>query len=316
MAEINFNNLYNQLSPMDRRFYDQQFQKSYDPNKENLRLSGQENYDQMKAVYDAQQQVPEKSFFDSLNPFTSASAAEMPQVPNLTYRNIDLPFDLSTGITNTKAASPFKIGISEMLNKYNVPNSGSQDLVNQLIEENQMKASQFDPTNFRSIFPTSGIRQQVPLQNLGIDTSYGVANEEDVEQEFLPDQEPSGIAKLFEFLGKLPTPFNLVRRGLESLRGLNQKIRSTDFAKSSTLADYLDARSYGGRDARDRAAQQNMREARAIQRQVDRRGDSTSRVADRNRSSVTKSSAAKSKGVGGGGYTKSDSTRESYRGRY
>jgi len=37
---------------------------------------------------------------------------------------------------------------------------------------------------------------------------------------------------------------------------------------------------------------------------------------DRNRSSVTKSSAAKSKGVGGGGYTKSDSTRESYRGRY
>jgi len=215
MAEINFNNLYNQLSPMDRMFYDQQFQKSYDPNKENLRLSGQENYDQMKAVYDAQQQVPEKSFFDSLNPFTSASAAEMPQVPNLTYGNIDLPFDLRTGITNTKAASPFKIGISEILNKYNVPNSGSQDLVNQLIAENQMKASQFDPTNFRSIFPTNvqtGIRQQVPLQNLGIDTSYGVANEPDEEQvEYLTEQEPSGITKLFEFLGKLPTPGNILR---------------------------------------------------------------------------------------------------------
>ena len=124
------------------------------------------------------------------------------------------------------------------------------------------------------------------------------------------------LSGIMDLLRNIPTPFNLARRGLESLRGFNQKIRNTDFAKSSTLADYLDARSYGGRDARDRAAQQNMREARAIQRQVDRRGDSTSRVADRNRSSVTKSSAAKSKGVGGGGYTKSDSTRESYRGRY
>ena len=37
---------------------------------------------------------------------------------------------------------------------------------------------------------------------------------------------------------------------------------------------------------------------------------------DRDISSVTKSSAAKSKGVGGGGYTKSDSIRESYRGSY
>ena len=124
------------------------------------------------------------------------------------------------------------------------------------------------------------------------------------------------LSGILDLLRNIPTPFNLARRGLESLRGFNQKIRNTDFAKSSTLADYLDARSYGGRDARDRAAQQNMREARAIQRQVERRGDSTARVADRNRSSVTKSSAAKSKGVGGGGYTKSDSTRESYRGRY
>ena len=157
----------------------------------------------------------------------------------------------------------------------------------------------------------SKINNQVPFN---FDTSYGVANEEDVKQEFLPDQKPSGIEKLFEFLGKLPTPFNLARRGLGSLRGLNDRMQNSDFGRSKTLVDYLDARKYGGIDARDRAAQQNMREARAIQTQVDRRGDSTSRVADRNRSSVTRSSAAKSKGVGGGGYTKSDSNRESYRG--
>ena len=107
---------------------------------------------------------------------------------------------------------------------------------------------------------------------------------------------------------------NIGKGGLQGIRGLNQRIQQSDFGRSKTLADYFDAKSYGGRDARDRAASQNMREARAIQTQVDRRGDSTSRIADRNRSSVTRSSAAKSRGVGGGGYTASDSARERYRG--
>jgi len=43
--------------------------------------------------------------------------------------------------------------------------------------------------------------------------------------------------------------------------------------------------------------------------------DSTSSKPDRDKGSVTRESAAKSKGVGGGGYTRSDTTRESYRGR-
>ena len=318
MAEINFNNLYNQLKPMEKRYYDQQFFKNYAPGQENIMLSSQPAYEQMKAVYDAQQQVPETGIFDSI--FGSASAAEMPQVPNLTYRNIDLPFDLRTGVTNTTAASPFLKSMADIDPKSGGSGNVNTDLVNQLIAENQKKTNPFDPRNIQSIFPTnfpSNIRQDVPLQNLGIDTSYGVANEPDEEQvEYLTEQEPSGIVKLFEFLGNIPTPFNLVKRGLESLRGLNNRIQNSDFGRSKTLMDYLDAKKYGGRDARDRAASQTMREARAIQQQVDRRGDSTSRVADRNRSSVTKSSAAKSKGVGGGGYTKSDSTRESYRGRY
>jgi len=197
MAEINFNNLYNQLKPMEKRFYDQQFQKSYNPNQENIMLSSQPAYEQMKAVYDAQQQVPEENFLDKINIFGSASAAEMPQVPNLTYRNIDLPFDLNTGVTNTTQAAPFLKSMADIDASGNV----NTDLVNQLIAENQMKASQFDPTNFKSIFPTSGIKQQVPLQNLGIDTSYGVANEPDVEQvKSLGSDEPSGIAKLLKFL--------------------------------------------------------------------------------------------------------------------
>jgi len=229
------------------------------------------------------------------------------------------PFN-QTGVMSSSQAVP-------MINSIPMINTGmidqrlqNTDLVNQIIERNRIAnmnkfANTVAPLGNTQQIPLLDNTQQIPLQNLGIDTSYGVANEEDVEQEFLPDQEPSGIAKLFEFLGKIPTPFNLARRGLESLRGFNNRIQGSDFGRSKTLVDYLDARKYGGIDARDRAASQNMREARAIQRQVDMRGDSTSRVADRNRSSVTRSSAARSRGVGGGGYTASDSNRESYRGR-
>ena len=146
-----------------------------------------------------------------------------------------------------------------------------------------------DPRRFQSIFPTTGIMQQAPLQNLGIDTSYGVANEEDVEQEFLPDQKKSsGLADLFRTLIGFAVPgssffLNQGRGALDGIKSLNQRLRNTDFAKSSSLADYFDARSYGGRDARDRAASQNMREARAIQRQVDMRPSATQTNQDRGR---------------------------------
>ena len=132
-------------------------------------------------------------------------------------------------------------------------------------------------------------------------------------------KQSGGIADVFRALIGFAVPganffLNQGSRAMDGIRGLNQRIQQSDFGRSKTLADYFDARSYGGIDARDRAASQNMREARAIQTQVDRRGDSTSRVADRNRSSVTRSSAARSRGVGGGGYTASDSARERYRG--
>ena len=148
----------------------------------------------------------------------------------------------------------------------------------------------------------TGIMQQAPLQNLNIDTSYGVANEEDVEQEFLPDQKKSsGLADLFRTLIGFAVPgssffLNQGRGALDGIKSLNQRLRNTDFAKSSSLADYFDARSYGGRDARDRAASQNMREARAIQRQVDMRPSAVPTNQDRGRgqnfSGPTRSAAA------------------------
>jgi len=233
MAEINYNNLYNQLKPMEQRYYDQQFSKNYVPGQENIMLSSQPAYEQMKSVYEAQQQVPETGFFDSI--FGSASAAEPPAIPNLSYRNITPTFDLATGITNTKSAAPF-INTGQVYQ-----NLLNTDLVNQLIQENQMKTNMFSRPNIMDV--AGGITNLAPLQNLGIDTSYGVANEPDEEQvEYLQKQKPTGIAKLFEFLGNIPTPFNLARRGLQSLRGFNQKLRGTTFGMSPTLKDYFQAK--------------------------------------------------------------------------
>ena len=145
-------------------------------------------------------------------------------------------------------------------------------------------------------------------------------DEQDQEYIDLVEKPNNKFGGLMDLIGNIAIPGygffkSMAKGGLEGLRGFNNRIQGSDFGRSKTLVDYLDAKKYGGIDARDRAASKNMREARAIQRQVDMRGDSTSRVADRNRSSVTTSSAARSKGVGGGGYTASDSSRESYRGR-
>ena len=192
----------------------------------------------------------------------------------------------------------------------------NQNYLGKGMEIGSMGQPRYD-SGTQTIFPSN---MSPALSDLGgITPSYGVANEEDVEQvDSLTGQKKSG--GILDLIMSIAVPGygflkNIGRGGLEGIRGLNQRIQQSDFGRSKTLADYFDAKSYGGRDARDRAAQQNMREARAIQTQVDRRGDSTSRVADRNRSSVTRSSAARSRGVGGGGYTASDSNRESYRGR-
>jgi hypothetical protein len=96
-------------------------------------------------------------------------------------------------------------------------------------------------SGIQTIFPSN---MSPALSDLGgITPSYGVANEPDEEQvEYLQGQEPSGIAKLFEFLGNIPTPMNILRGGLQSLQGFNKKIRGTTFALSPTLKDYFAAK--------------------------------------------------------------------------
>jgi len=135
------------------------------------------------------------------------------------------PFN-RTGVMSSSQAVP-------MINNIPMINTGAidqslqnNDLVEQIIAENQRKISQFDPRNFQSIFPTSGIRQQLPLQNLNIDTSYGVANEPDEEQvDYLPGQKKSfkdsatleeyfenrdPLSGIMKVLRSIPTPTNLL----------------------------------------------------------------------------------------------------------
>jgi hypothetical protein len=57
-----------------------------------------------------------------------------------------------------------------------------------------------DPRRFQSIFPTTGIMQQAPLQNLGIDTSYGVVEQSQEYIDAVDKNQESGIMKLLKFL--------------------------------------------------------------------------------------------------------------------
>ena len=149
-------------------------------------------------------------------------------------------------------------------------------------------------TNPEMFFPanrTAGLRS-IDLSDLN---NMGVANEEDAEQvDYVPGAKPKeGIARLFEVLGKIPTPFNLARRGIESL----SRIPRSDFFKSKNLMDYLDMRRYGGAEARERARQKNLRETAAIQKQLDLRtaAGMYDVGGDRGRSVAAKEAATRSK---------------------
>jgi hypothetical protein len=179
--------------------------------------------------------------------------------------------------TIVKPDGTIQIVPRERINNLPFTSMAEMDVANQFpIIPNQ---TTFD----RTIFPTNvqtGIMTQVPkaptptgvfLDNAGlptIDTSFGVANEpddpDDVER---ATNTKSGIASLFEFLSKLPTPLNLLRRGLESLSGINQRIRATDFGRSTSFADFFQKKR--DRKAREDAAKrgadkQRIRDLRAF----------------------------------------------------
>ena len=164
------------------------------------------------------------------------------------------PFEnQNTGITNTSAATnmytPFTTN-QEMVNK---------DLVEQIISQNiQKNIGNFinAPQDYSGLI-NSGLgtltknndeEDQVSysgINNMTYGTPRTIADQNAVLGRTFT-QQPTGIAKLFEMFGNVPTPFNLARKALGGifggLKGLNTKIRGTTFALSPTLKDYFAAK--------------------------------------------------------------------------
>ena len=151
------------------------------------------------------------------------------------------PFN-QTGVMSSSQAVP-------MINSIPMINTGmidqrlqNTDLVNQIIEQNKIAnmnkfANTVAPLGNTQQIPLLDNTQQIPTQNFEfLSSAY---EDDDAEQVESLTEEPSGIAKLFEFLGKLPTPMNLVRRGLESLRGSESL---SDFRNSRTGAEFFKRR--------------------------------------------------------------------------
>jgi|SaaInlV_125m_DNA_1040241.scaffolds.fasta_scaffold36598_2 hypothetical protein len=193
------------------------------------------------------------------------------------------PFNNQTGIVNTNQALP-------MINNNPFINTGAidqrlqnTDLIQQLIEQNQQKlnlANTADTVPF--FFPQ--INNQIPQINnqvpLNFDTSYGVANEEDVEQvDYLPGQssfkdkisnigssfmEKTGIGGLLGLITGNPI-LGLIGRGIGALAnragpGLN------DFRNASTGAQFF--QNLRDRRAREDAAERGLAKQQEIARQT------------------------------------------------
>ena len=115
--------------------------------------------------------------------------------------------------------------------------------------------------------------------------------------------------KLTSKMGLGLNPIGIGGLVLSGLSGINDRIRQTDFARSKTLADYFDAKSYGGIDARNAAAVANMAQARGIQKQMAQRPSSNvsnqdaarGNIGSRSTSSASQSYSAPQQTSGAGG---------------
>jgi len=312
------------------------FKQNYDPNlpynKQSETILQKYNEDLFNKYSGIANEEPKLGFFDKLGSglenLFSAYGAEKPEVPNLSYQNITPTFNLGTGITNTTAASPFKIGIEDILNQYNIPGLRSQnlqdDLAQQIIAENQAKANPFVRPNMLDIaggVVPGGITEITPsnmnLQkpnSLGFGTNYGVANTPDVIgdflgsdvyqtddgrayyidskgekilapqkaeyykqkqkpksfrdsatlQEYFQNRNPlTGIMNLFR---NLPTPMNILRGGIQSLKGFNDRLQGSMFGQSKNFAEYFQKR----RDQKAAELAQQRGEIKSIQERLDK----------------------------------------------
>jgi len=162
--------------------------------------------------------------------------------------------------------------------------------------------------DFGSTFSTPDLASNIPtIQNPGI--SLLQSPQDDLEESAIPEfaegqlkQSPTGIARLFQLLGNIPTPFNLVRRGLESLKGFNDRIQQSDFGQSRTGAEFAMRRRERKQAERAQEAMPDVyRSAREQGFTNDRGGFSTSR-ADRAGTSLGSGQFSSKRSTGRQGY--------------
>ena len=274
MAEKNFNDILNQLKPMEKLFYEQQFEKQYNPEKSNMMLESQPNYETMKAAYEAQQEIPEKGIIagaiDAINPFGSASAAE-PNFGNTANQGIFSAQALAENLLSGNLSNLEKALISgnrNFLNNTNTPFNINLSQYDQGVSQGVPIATQaseavrqrlnIPPDSFYAQDPFVGLEYQDMEMPTSPQTSSNFTGAPftddagitiDAYDEF-PQQEKKskGIGGLFELLSM----FSPVRGIAKLLEPLNARIQSTDFAKSSNFAEYLQRRR--DRKAREAAA--------------------------------------------------------------
>ena len=112
-----------------------------------------------------------------------------------------------------------------------------------------------------------------------INTSYGVANEPDVEEE-IEETSNEGLSGLLRTMLGFAIPgaglFMGDRSALEGIKSLNQRLQQSDFGQATSLMDYLDMRKYGGLQGRNDAAARNMAQAKGITKSLASKPSSTS----------------------------------------
>jgi len=131
------------------------------------------------------------------------------------------------------------------------------------------------------------------LGGLDLERFQGVSElgrqDEDVEQvKYLPGQEPKGIGKLMEFLGNIPTPFNILRKILsgQGIRNLNARIQGSDFGQSRTLQEYMMRRRERKQAERAQQAAPSVYQSAKEQGFTNDRGRFSTSRADRARTSL------------------------------
>ena len=185
----------------------------------------------------------------------------------LNYANLRNPIVPQSGINLTQPLSR-SFNESPYIDSsiYRIPSTMDQNNLAPLGVTNQQPML----ANTTGIAPLLESEGQIPFGS-SVDNIQGFTDKVD----FSTPRKKMNLSGLLQLASSLAIPGSgLITGGLKGLAGLNRRIQQSDFGRSTSLMDYLDARKYGGIDARNRAAAQNMREARAIQKQLDLRTQS------------------------------------------